>query len=130
MYKKIGDLLESSDFSSLKRPEYRPIIFGYTTRGTSETTESLVGERVKVGDSLRQGQLIIPAGGLKKSESVDVGLGAIRETREESVAWIVSKGISSLVIRIELHTKTKIPVRIKDKSSSILRRLSGLYTVV
>ena len=76
------DVLESNEYSVLKGVEYKPVAWGYTTRSVGDGKDLLVAERVKLGDDLRTGELVIPGGGLKSGE--DYIQAAIREVNEET----------------------------------------------
>lgn len=62
--------------------DYKPTAWGLVTRDVGNGKELLVATRYKSGDELRQGQLVIPGGGLEEGELSYVT--AIRETEEET----------------------------------------------
>lgn len=72
--------------------------WGYVTRDIGNGLEILVAERFKKDDSLRQGDLVIPGGGVEEGESYIEA--AIREVREET-------GMEAFYSGSEFHLKPR-----------------------
>jgi 8-oxo-dGTP pyrophosphatase MutT (NUDIX family) len=85
------------------KPAY--IAWGLVTRNTENGEEILIAERNKKSDPLRDGQLIIPGGGINQGESYIEA--AIREVREETG---IETGLPHIISGRELR---KIDNRIK-----------------
>ena len=92
----------------------RRFAWGWTTRNIGNGTELLIGKRNKPSDPLRQGQLVIPGGGLKLGETYQQA--AMREVFEETGIQTKSP---KLISGHELNMKDERVIARADKTGLI-----------